>query len=1104
MAPSPTAADAPAARPSAPAAALTLLPTQRLVRQRSAEADGGGARRYLTFDDLFARLYAVMGDGRPWLGGAARDRAIRRLIRRRAESVGGLLKSVDGRPGLRAALVQYLADLRTRGVRPGHFADLPADAGGLAADVAALYAEYDATVPDSGRHEWAVAGAVRAGQPLPPWLDVFTGPAAGGVVVESTDLLTASQRALLSALAERGVRVTFRWPYPRATVERLPPLREQADWLEALARRCPSAAAEYPPDPAPTGRGREAGTDGAKEGDLARLRRTLFGFEAPAPSVDGSVRLIAAPDKVAEIDAVARDIRRRLLGENPEGLVPADIAVILGDAAYGPLVFERFARAGIAFHSRRGGPLAGRPVFRYLRRLFELPLKSFAAREVLGVLQSAYCPFRDGPETERWFVELNYGGPADDETLSARLKRRRAELERRLAEREAAKETDRDGETAERLRGRIEREAKRGEAIVGFLGRVRGWAAAETAEARIKGAEDLLDYLLRIPFGDGEDEDWRDLAAVRGILSEQRGGLRPGETLPLDEWLAEFDALAAGRSSGALGRPDGVQIVTVQEVSGLRFRLAYAPGLLAGGFPRGERTDPFLPAPARGHVSRRLAAEGLPGLPEEDDDTQRDRVYFARAVHAVESTLVLTTPVTPETMEETPPSEFYADAEFLFGGRESGHEGETTLPRESLSVSDRLPRPAEAATRGELHARAALDLFEPRPATEPSAPAVYARLREADPAATAGWLRAGAVDRRRTAAMRAGRADPWAGLFAGDPAAEAALAARFFEASGAILLRGSALDTFGNCPFKLLAGEVLRAEPMGIPDGSLPHRLRGTFAHKVMEEFYREESRRLTLPDRTRDGPALRKLIADGLAALKADGSLTDEPAAALLEAELSLRLVNALEDDKEFRGETKAAPELLEYDLEAVALKAGPHRFALHGRIDRVDADDRGAAVVIDYKDSPSANDKQKENDFARDFRLGTRVQTALYALALSADAPERLKAGGWKRGGAPSKVRGAFYHLKAKKTAVVARMAKVFGGLVPDKKGRLAGAEFDWREVLLGHLERYAEAVTDKAFPALPTAMACKFCEFAGICRKPADVKTRGAEGGADGQEA
>lgn len=1054
---------------------LTLLPTARLVRKRAAESPDP-LRRYTTFPAFVDRAYAVLGDGRPWLSDLGRDRALRRLLADQAAArPDGPLAPVLSKPGLTAALTEFLLELKRRGVQPD---DVPAEVRtGVFGGVAGLYDAYRSAVRDGDDKIWSIAAALAGGAPLPVWLTGLR-----WVAVEDTDLLTPGQRALLAALVLAGMPLIYRWPLSRAVLERLPLAAAQQRWLEHLSARRPvfiEVAAEPSAPPA----------------DLARLRANLFGYDPPAASADGSVQLIQAPDAVAECDAIARDIRRRLR-EDPS-LTPADVAVALGDhATYRPLLFERFARAGLPYFSRRGGNLTALPLFRFVRKVFGLPLEGFPGRSVVSVLQSSYSRFHhvaaigeqkftvDGSVVELLFAELNYAG-ADGESLAKRFERRRVDFELQRRELRDRLAGGADAAEIQTLLNRIDADERRESAILAEMDRhfapLRELAGIADARRLCNRALGLLDHFAGPGRGAFAERDAKTRFLIRKVIERQRDEWPEGAPADYAGWLDEFDRLAARQALIDVGEPDGVQILTVQELSGFRYRLVYVPGLLHGTFPHGELIEPFLTPAIRAAVSARLAARGLPPMPAPDNNTEVDRLHFARCVNAAERELVLSVPVTAETMEDRPPGEFFADAEFLF---QPDPDRPATLPRTVVPLREPVPALGDAATPADLHARTALELFEPAPDSKIErgtsnvlVPAVYVHLSRSAPDEVALWLRAAAVERTRLAALRDGGAvgHVFNGRFG---AAAELLRDRFrHEPSGDWLVRARELEVFGECPFRFLVECGLGLRTLQRPDDEPDALARGRLIHRVLERFYSDPARREELPDLARHAPVLAQLAAEEMQQFRTGGLAGADDHVRTVAAQLQQRLDTFLEADGDFRRDAGTRPALLEHGLDAVPLPVEGLKLRVSGRIDRIDAAPDGSPVIVDYKNSAMEADPGR-------FRLGTLVQLGLYALALEADAPERLAAAGVDaRTGTP---RGVYFALRRKRRTAVQPMP-VFESP-------------DWRTVMLSHLRRYVAALQSGTFPAWPVPDGCTFCPHSGICRTVEGAAQRLGPGRAD----
>ncbi|MGH9673968.1 MAG: PD-(D/E)XK nuclease family protein, partial [Bryobacteraceae bacterium] len=170
----------------------------------------------------------------------------------------------------------------------------------------------------------------------------------------------------------------------------------------------------------------------------------------------------------------------------------------------------------------------------------------------------------------------------------------------------------------------------------------------------------------------------------------------------------------------------------------------------------------------------------------------------------------------------------------------------------------------------------------------------------------------------------------------------------------------SAIESFLQCPFQFFAGRVLRLRvPKPPPEERLNPLLEGSILHDVLA----------ALPGAP--------LLAESVFAQVFEEHCRREgvPAGWRKEA-VRLEMLRGLRAFLEDVEHALKAGALVEQKFE---LPLGDDQ-AIRGRIDRIDIDDAGAALVIDYKYTTAGN----LADLLRAHRDGRKVQAGLYAMAV------------------------------------------------------------------------------------------------------------------------
>lgn len=748
----------------------------------------------------------------------------------------------------------------------------------------------------------------------------------------------------------------------------------------------------------------------ARSPDLARLERDLFRPDAPVRPAEGGLRALEAADPLDEADRVARTVVRLVRGDFGRAYRYRDVAVVVREVSGREERFRAaFERHGIPLRIYGPVPLAGHPYVRAVGNLLELAAGRFEPRPVLDLLRADHTAGVPATAVDRLEHDLaEHGAPV---------------AARDWVERAAAFSPE-AGELLASL-ARFDRSPRTGPDWHGTL-------------------TDLADACLTPLFTRDESDvervrrDARALAEFRNAAAEVARA--QAGVVAFEEIAGLLREVLRASSAGARDRRlEVVNLIGAREARQWEAPVVIVAGLLEGEFPRAPREDLFVPDDER----RRANEDGVLALRERSLDREEERYLFYVAMTRARELLFLSWPATDGGGRETLRSLYLEEVFERFGGEEG------ILTRRRLS--DALPRADEIVDAGDLHRRALLGLATPcferggkgtaAEAASGTAAALADRLLESGDAV---FARAAARGARFRGSRRAVLSDP-----------SIVRAGRY---------SATALEDFAACPFRHFAARTLRLSPAPAAAG-LDGRLLGNIAHEVLHRLFAPAAAGGDLPD-------------PSLVAGLVDEEFTAQAASipiGLAEGRARDVMVRALEETVARERARLAAgpwrPTRLEDGFgggDAALTVPGPdgEPIVLRGRVDRVDEDGRGGAVVIDYKYSRKGFTPAKQKDAEE----GAHLQLPVYLLALR-DAYGVKPRGAW------------LYPILSQKTGGYS----IEGGPVAAEG---VGLDADGLDELL---ERTVETVV--AYDARIRAgeidvrprdpSVCEWCDFADLCR-------------------
>jgi ATP-dependent helicase/nuclease subunit B len=1021
---------------------LLLVPEQATaqIERRLATWPGIGAgftrARVLAFARLERLALAAAAEPPPPTPGeTGRILLLRRALRRRRDVLLALQGSAD-QDGMAEAVGRALTELARYGwsphaiqawLEPQAQADrLSSPLARKAADLALIWADYQEQLRQAGwqdqpvRHAAAVRAVARwdALAGCQAWIDGFS-----SFTVQEMELLEAllgqADGATLALCADPdgldpaggGPSGARRRVGPERLFDNaLETLRQVEDLLGRLgwlARRVP-----LPRPGAPTRFAASPALAHLERHVLGRLVPRPFVADANAPVVDWAgappIELIEATDRRAEVQAVARRVVAlcRRHGPPTPGAPPAlpwrRVGVIARDLAlYAPLIREVFAQFEIPYFLDRPREVTGHPLARLLPAALAVLRGNWAGRDVVHYLKTGLVRL-DPPDA----------APALENHILSHDPRRRgwqgllANIPALVAAWKAAQAPLVALGKALRAGGNPARP------FWDFLDRLGVAATMDDwiAQARAQGDEEQA----QIEQAQIHEQAWSQVLGWLEDLGRVAEADPDAYAVPANKdaaWrdrLDELTALLGSALSATRARliPPTLNQVTVGAIDRSRapeLDVAFVLGLNEGEFPRAWTPDPLLNDADREALTR----DGGRRLgPDSSRLGLQERYFVYIALTRATRAIVLSRPLTDaagKAAVAAAPFVTVAEAFPQAPRRLVGPDGHGDAPTLGLRPEEWNRRLAAATAR----------LGTPERASE-----LAALMAVGDPLNLPG------IPPAMRAAMLSGRRDAWTPRL---PGLDLAYSRAFLATRPALPV--TAVETYGQCPFKFFARDMLRLrsrDRAGLTVQDL-----GTLRHHVLERLFRA----------FRDADGLRwgqidLAAADRLIDAEMTAAKARQPYARALQAgqiqgltmdlvARDLKRVTRVLKAAAARGDLRqvAAERRIDLALDRPAGDATPPSRdtlsslettksiepsalpRLVGMIDRIDVceapDGAATAVLFDYKSG-----RPKFN--LTDFLSGIDMQLGAYALALNAgaisrgdDAPETV----------PFHVGGMFY---------------------------------------------------------------------------------------------
>jgi ATP-dependent helicase/nuclease subunit B len=592
----------------------------------------------------------------------------------------------------------------------------------------------------------------------------------------------------------------------------------------------------------------------------------------------------------------------------------------------------------------------------------------------------------------------------------------------------------------------------------------------------------------------------RALSAAARSIGSSEGAASPDdipETLTLATLLEETMRCARAQSlvTGSPD-PDGLKVLEVTDVRGLRFRAVFIAGLVEGGFPLRASRDWIYPHEER----ERLKQYGLTLEDISPDTLLKEEHYFYQAACRATEHLYLSRPAVLEDGSETVASYYIEEL-----GRAVGTERvrKETIRRDfdgtTLFESSCESELATLLIRQEERLRHRAQSRGNYPG------ALVERL--ISQANKRGFLTDAARRRIAIERERGGRGFGKFDGVIGD--ASLLLVLRKHYGAGHVF-SASELSLYGRCPFKFFAEKVLKLEPRGEAALDLTALDAGSLLHETLRRFFeRHRNERLASCDHAGLRRELRG-VADEVFDEHQRAVPPLNPQVWEIDRETrKLLLEQVLDYELMIQEQTRSKdvrPAYFELAFGMPGVDADPHSteerlefrrdsdsqaVEVRGQIDRVDVASDGTAIAYDYKLSRGAG--------LDDMAEGRALQLHIYLSALEQlFLPKSEIAGGGyytMKGAQPRRNAGLYRAEKKDYTAV----GKTTASTLSDPEWKAV------RDEMQSRIWEFVDGIREGRFPVEPSApeKSCPHCDYSAVCRYERfriQRKRDGGRGGAD----
>jgi len=983
---------------------LTLYPTAQLLAQaidRMVDEEGGKARLLpgmMTIQAFERKLYAqLVGQPKPagwFIRSILLSKAIDSIYgKKRSTDTPGPTGALTGAirfPGFLDAMLELFSQLGAGLVSPDDLARITEYAPSKESEILRLYMAYKEELDHHGVEDPAMTRSRMVDALLQgaqtPLLDNLE-----SVNLEGIYQFTPYRFELFKNIARRTpVRIVA--PAPDSRRGAFGFLSDNLAKFEELGDNAGKLEIAFTTDPA---------------GPLADVRNSIFEMDPashPAASKSQPVEIFACASRYREIEEVGHTLLR--LVEEKDYLWRDFIIVMRDLRPYAAIVEDVFRRYSIPFSMVKGVPLTRAPLTRAALAPFVAIDSAYAREDVLRVVNSSYFQrFREleSGGARRLFINagLINGPPAEWKTrLLAAVDRMEAPA-RKPAKKIATVTVD--------LLARLERLKSAGgpteftSVYISLLQWLGLTVPAKRDEVERPGSP--MDQAML--FRDFHSHSMflevvQDAAMEADMIGKAGGGVGYGRMR--DILIKTLDSCSLPEPGSA--DMNRAQILNVFDAVGVGAKVVFICGLHEGEFPQRGRTGAILTDMEKETFNKRHFETVIEGKRElrkgrrvfdsPSDKWMEESLLFFQAVRAAGERLYLS-----YSLQELGGASLMRSL-FIDDMLDTLHPSVDLMEREKairMAPSLAIARPAaQLADPQEGRMKLLRDLFDQKALQED----LHDRVAAIAPDAK-GWaafrrlVSLSSMERGRDAYFAAIDPEQKARL-GGAYSGEMTQAAELVQKKVVINREGryspTALETYGQCPFRYFAGRILALEPERAPDLQLEASDAGSMVHQILEDFYRKIIMQKRLP--VMNTPAERKALhleADRtFTALRKDGMLPEEavwaPERERIMAMLD-RWLQAEAWDQEKSGFVPTAVELAfdfnwheptAHEPYMLIAECGGLRY-FTGRIDRLDVDIKNSAIrIVDYK--LGANDTRYKEMLKRE-NMGKRsFQAPIYAL--------------------------------------------------------------------------------------------------------------------------